>query len=228
MRSDSSSVTAPAYWPLCEEAEPVCHPRASNLFVRLLEPADRSLGGIIYCDNHKENYEEAQVVATGPGYALPTPWGFRHTVMWAEEGDRIFFRQKDLRWVDRDQRLVCARDEDLLAIVEDDGGLRALNGWVLLEPGDRKEQTAGGILIAEGSRRREDWGRILDVGPGTLVRNSRSPAYGTRMPICAILGIEEPLGKKVYFDRSAEVLEVGRGVVASWLVQATELCAIEE
>ena len=168
------------------------------------------------------------MTAAGLGYEIPKPYGGAHTVMWAEVGDRVFFRQKDLRWLDKSRNMVCIRDEDLLAIVEDDGSLRPLNGWVLLEPGERQEETAGGIIIAEGSRRRQDWGRILDYGPGILNMNPRSPAYGTRKPICAIMGIEAPSGKRVYFDQDAEVLEVGRGWVSHWLVLATELCAVED
>lgn len=202
-------------------------PRGTNVFVQLLTPADRTESGIALPDSWKTNHEEGEVVAVGPGRQIPTRSGGFLTVMWVATGDRVFFQPHDLHWIDPRRRIVCLAQEDLIAIVRDDGTLRPLNEWCVLRPGE-PEMPSATIALPQGLRKRKDCGRLLDCGPGPLVLDPQAGDIGTHRDLCVTMGLSEAVGRTVYFDQGAEVLAVGRGAIDVWCVRMTDLVVYED
>ncbi len=44
--------------------------------------------------------------------------------------------------------------------------IRPLHDWVVLEPGEEEERSAGGIIIPEVAKGKPQWGVVVSAGPG--------------------------------------------------------------
>ncbi len=203
-------------------------PRGNFYHVRFTKAADRTPGGILLPDSLQTNWQEAEVIAAGPGKEWPIQDHdsiFHHT-MWCEPGDVVFFTPQVFRAFGEGSKEGCVADEHLIGVVHPTGLVEPLNDWVLLDLADF-EETAGPLILPDEQRHRPSKGTIRDFGPGQL--RTRGPLMGTLKPVHAVMNLPEKSleGTVVHWEAGAEVFEFGREWTEGVLVQAKHLIAAE-
>lgn len=213
-------------------------PRDTNLHVRLRETEEKTAGGIILPDICRENWNEAEVLAAGPGMPFgDNPDAAHRSCIWAEPGDFVIFQKHHFLMTDTEKGEGVVRDEDLVAMVrpweQAEPETEPCNDWVKLSVERRKSETGGGIALPERYRKKQNCGVILDYGPGKLRRSGK--LAGTRVSVPAIMGIADadPFGKPLlgcmaYFGEAAEVVDLGSEQEAWVFVKAGDIEAVEE
>jgi chaperonin GroES len=199
-------------------------PLNSNVHVRFLKEAEQTAGGIYLPDSLRDNWQTGEVLAVGPGYALPE--SDLRSVGYVGEGDVVLFYQHGLQLLAQGADEAIVAEEKLIA-VEHFGSLVPLNDWVRLDVIAREESTIGQIIIPEEFRQRANLGRILSHGPGYL--RLTGPYYGSRKSVPGIMGLrsDQVVGSLVYWSDAAECLEAGREGVEAVFVRAGDLLILD-
>lgn len=203
-------------------------PARDLLYVRLLQPAEKTAGGILLPETARVNTQEAEVLAVGPGRRIAGCAEGMRTITWAETGDHILMRKHHFHPLTPDSREGTIADPDVVAVLNAETGEIAvcLGEWVLVEPAPWEERK-GSIYIADVDQRRPAWGRILKFGPGRLVEESP----WKRHSVAALLDVPEKRlkGLKVWWSRHSEdVMDVGRDYTSGVLVKARDIILCEE
>ncbi len=212
-------------------------PRGSGYHVRLLNPATETKGGILLPETSQENETHAEVLAAGPGRALVhdedlggDECTMSYSPMYADVGDHVLFPKS--AWEPLSEREGVVHDEDLIAVLADaEDEIEPLGEWVLIQPDERKQESAGGIALADRAQVKRRSGVVLNYGPGRGVK--KGACAGTRLSVYGILGVDlHPTrlaedkslrGKRVFWDAKARTLAVGGFA----LVKAGDLMAVE-
>lgn len=194
-------------------------PLGVNLHIRLSKVAETTAGGLWLPETMREQWQQGEVLAAGPGLHIPFANGLScRSVVWPERGDSVLFSAHSLRLISKDEGVIP--ETDLLAMIGVDG-LVPLNDLLLCSIEAREEETRGGIVLADESQRRPRSGRVLAWGPGRLV--TRGPRRGTRLSVTQILGVDEAClqkGPVLHWGPDAEVFDVGRESTEAVLVKA--------
>lgn len=210
---------------------PAVTPCGSKLLVRFIKPAEKTEAGIWLPETAQRNVSEAEVVAVGPGrWSEPNDgplgdWYFRF-IPWPQAGDVVLLREHTGQCVGEDDAYVDA--EEVLGVISGDV-LIPLSDWILLTPESRPDVSRGGVHLSDNVQRWRQKGRVEAYGPGALILEEG----------CAVkrLTVKEALqwpvgyslvGADVYWERGAEVLQVGRERVEAWLVRATSVIGYDE
>lgn len=205
-------------------------PRGSGYHVRLLDPATETKGGILLPEVSQENETHAEVLAAGPGRVLAhddlggDECTLSYAPMYADAGDHVLFPKA--AWEPMSEREGIVHDEELIAVLADaEDEIEPLGEWVLIQPDERRKESAGGIALADRAQAKQRSGVIVNYGPGRVVK--KGACAGTRLPVCGILGVDLTQdglrGARVFWDGKARTLEVGGFA----LVRAGDLIAVE-
>ncbi|MFO0900054.1 MAG: co-chaperone GroES [Pirellulales bacterium] len=89
--------------------------------------------------------------------------------------------------------------------------LRPLDDRVVVEPVEAEERTAGGILLPDAAREKPQRGRVISVGPGSLLdsgeRGSLSVAIGDEVIYGKYSGTDfEVDGRDIKILRESDIL----------------------
>jgi co-chaperonin GroES (HSP10) len=198
----------------------------SRYIVELLDPAERTSGGIWLPDRCQDNWTHAVVRGAGPGDLI----GDQRTVMWLEPGDEALFTQHAFHSFGPPHRVGWVRDEEIVAYVRD-GEVFPANDWVMIEQDPPEPDPSETIAYAEEWRPKPLHGRIAGVGPGKLRRVGE--LAGSRIPCDWLMGFQWLKGKglrdrRVWWSRECEVISMGREQLELVFVQAESLLFIEE
>lgn len=199
-------------------------PQGSRYHVRFLKGAEKTRGGIYLPESLRTNYQEAEVLAVGPGRDLGE---HGRSTMWCEVGDIVFFPQHHFRPFKEGADEGCVADEHLVGVVHPNLTVEPLNDWVLLDLPPFEAEAASALVLPEELQRRPCKGAILDHGPGAP--RARGPLCGLLKPVHEILNLpaQEVVGQTAHWEDGAEVYEFGREWTEGVLVQAGSLIAVE-
>lgn len=200
-------------------------PSGEYHFVRFTEVPEQTESGIYLPETCRENFIEAEVLASGKGKKFD---GEHITPLWAKPGDIVIF-QKHLFIPLVGQKEGLVRDSELVAIVYPnhyDNNIFPMNDWVMIDRCD-EEAFEGSILIPEEYRTRHKRGRVLNWGPGQLVKFGK--LAGKRLNIRDILGVDMSVvsGKFVRWSDDAVFLTVMYGDSGFVFVKASDLDYVE-
>lgn len=193
-------------------------PLNSNYHIRLLDPEEKTAGGIWLPQSAQENWTTGEILAAGPGYARPDT--DRRSLMDLEPGDLVCFFQHDYRMMDEREGMV--RDEDIIAYV-DEGVFAPWNDWVKLELLDNSHLTNSGLIIPENVQKKANVGRVRNWGPGYL--RLKGEYYGTRKSVAGIMGISASAfaGHLFYWADDADALDIAWDGQQAVFVRAGDL-----
>lgn len=194
--------------------------------VELLDPAERTSGGIWLPERCQDNWTHGVVRGAGPGDLI----GDQRTVMWLEPGDEALFTMHAFHSLGPPHRVGWVRDEDVVAYVRDREVL-PYNDWLMIEQDEDEPDPPATIAYAEEWRPKPLHGIIRGVGPGLFRRGS---VLGpSRKPIAWLMGfpwLAGPtlMGLRVWWSRECELISMGRETLERVFVQAENLLFIEE
>lgn len=208
-------------------------PREDWHHIRLVDPAQRSAGGVWLPELSRENWTQGEVLASGPGFRLPesgVPMSNQ-----ADAGFEVLFQRSSYIEFSDNVREGMVRDRDLVAVIgldKDENGFKEgiypLNDWVALSL-EGSQEFHGNIAIPDEWQRRPLRGRVLNYGSGRLITGRTNTGYFS--DVCSIIGLspDTPLeGAIVYWSADADCLEVYRDDVECLLVRAQDLLCIAE
>jgi co-chaperonin GroES (HSP10) len=213
-------------------------PQGEMHLVCYTPPANRTEGGLWLPELCQQNFVEAKILCSGPGYSKPMwvaeaeTWPDRpyfRAPMWAKPGCIVVFEKHSFIPIAGEKRQGFLRDSDIVALVTEDGDLKPLNDWIKMSRPTVEELTCGWIYLPEICRRREPIGTVCDFGPGKLVKDGK--LNGVRIPVHDIMGLSrdfELRHQTLRWGDHATVLELG-GEVVDWLfVRAGDIDSIQE
>lgn len=211
-------------------------PHGSKLLVRFVPAPEQWESGLWMPETMRRNASEAEVLAVGPGrrYAIH-PYDDEHQPdasywrvdSWAMPGDTVLIEEHAGQRMENDEAYV--ESEDILGIVRSSGELMPLSDWVLLQPESRPNVSRGGIQLADRVQLWRTAGTVLSYGPGALI--VKDGCAVDRPTVKNVLNWPEGYrltGAKVYWQREAGILQVGREQVEAWLCRAGSLVAYDE
>src|SRR5438552_19034894 len=102
-------------------------PSSSLHLVQLCDPADRTGGGIFLPEMLQQNYCEATIKRSGPGWSIPD--SDRYALSWTHVDWKVIFQQHHYQPLYRGATVGFVQEENILGIVLDDS-LKPLNDWV--------------------------------------------------------------------------------------------------
>jgi co-chaperonin GroES (HSP10) len=198
----------------------------SRYIVELLDPAERTSGGIWLPERCQDNWTHGVVRGAGPGDLI----GDQRTVMWLEPGDEALFTMHAFHSFGAPHRVGWVRDEDVVAYLTD-GEVLAANDWVMIEQDEDEPDPSATIAYAEEWRPKPLHGRVVGCGPGLLRRTG--PLAGARKPVQWLMGFAPNRrrllsGMRVWWSRECELISMGRETLERVFVQAESLLFIEE
>jgi chaperonin GroES len=195
--------------------------------VRLLDTEERTEGGILLPETVRDNFTDAVVLAAGPGRTWRSGM---QTFPSAVPGDRVIFRPAHFWQSGSDPKEGFVNETDLVGTLPAalaHAEVVPANGYLLVEPPAAEKESAGGIILIERAPKRPNCGFVLNYGPGAI--RLKGDLAGTRRPVETELNETDLLGRKVYWDHEAEIVELtgDSGWVAQWLVAARDVLALE-
>lgn len=225
----SSAATLPP-----EKATPSIEliPLSNWCLVELAKPAERTSGGIWLAESYQENYTEGKVLAVGPGIEMEylTRSGEpARSETWAEIGGAVIFQKHNFRL--QNGRIGFVRDDHLVAHYVE-GEVAALNEWVMVRQDPDIETASATILHAEEYRPKPMSGVVTSYGPGRVRWDEGF--RGVRWPVEWDMGLDgtpgylgQLVGRRVYWDRTVEMLSCGREKLEFLLLAARDLWGME-
>lgn len=202
-------------------------PCGSHLLLRLMKPRTESRGGIHLPETMWKLPHSGVVEKVGPGRNIPESGGKR-TLIWSAVGDEVLFQRKDLREIDGDEEHALILAEDVLGFVGRNGTVCPENDWVLVDLDETEAVSTGGIILADGERKRAKSGIVKDIGPGRVLL--KGPWYGTRRSVAQMLSLtveERLVGRRVQWEGMEEVVRLSFPAGQA-LVRAGDLMGIME
>lgn len=203
-------------------------PLGSNHLIRFTDAPDKTESGLFLPDSMRENYYEAEVLASGPGGFVPVGDTFARWRAWARPGDTILIQKHTFIPLESGGKIGIVDDENILGNINNKDVFFPRNDWVKICPDEWENETKGGILIPEEYRHRPKSGTIWDYGPGRMIKYKH--LAGLRMPVRSIMGVDEDkllVGSRVYWGDQTEVLEIGQSTVSFVLIRAKDLDCME-
>jgi co-chaperonin GroES (HSP10) len=202
------------------------HPLEDWHHVVLSEPPQQSEGGIWLPPSATENWTHGTVRASGPGMRVEQC----QLMNQADEDFDVLFLRESFRALYKGAREGTVRDRHLVAMLGMDDDLEPVifpcNDWVLLSLAQCETEHSR-VAIPEEFQRRPLRGFVFSWGPGRIIE--RGKYLGNRQEVCRIIGVDPELllrGSEVYWDASADCLEVYRDEVECLLVRAGDLICI--
>lgn len=209
-------------------------PHGSKLLVRFIKPAEKTEAGLWLPDKMQVNTSEAEVIAAGPGRLAPAGeeemWA--RWKPWPKVGNTVLFEDHAAPRVGEDEEgrgLAYIDSEAVLGVVLPSGVLSPLSDYLLIRPEARPDTSRGGIRLSDRVQLWRQAGEVIAFGPG-LLQTEGGCAKGrvtVKEALCWPAGFLL-VGATVYWERTASVLQVGREVVESWLIHASDVIAYDE
>ena len=125
-------------------------PLGNNHLIRFTDVPEKTEGGLFLPDSMRENYCEAEVLASGPGEPRSTMLGKRmlRWCLWVHPGSTVLIQKHFFTPLERGGKIGIVKEDDILGVVEYDDKFLPLNDWVKITPNDWEDETSGGITIA--------------------------------------------------------------------------------